>query len=67
MKNIAATDAAPSARKPPSIRFFRPLKSAMVPRSGESTAMMTMPMVVAMANHRVASSSFITPPQATLE
>ena len=57
----------PAARKPPSIRFFRPLKSAMVPRMGESTAMMTIPIVVAMANHRIAASCFITPAQATLE
>ena len=51
--------------KPPSIAFLRPLKSAIVPSTGESTAMITIPMVVTMANHRVACPAFITPAQAT--
>ena len=64
MKNIAATDATPSTRKPPSIRFFWPLKSAIVPSRGEITAIKTMATVVQRLNHWVARSCGI-PAQAT--
>ncbi len=63
---MAAQAPAPMITKPPSIPFLRPLKSAIVPRIGESTAMIAMLIVVTRANSRDAASGLM-PSQATLE
>ena len=57
IQNIAIVATTPMATKTPSIFFFMAAKSAIAPRSGATSATITIANVVAHANRLVESAS----------